>query len=566
MTLQAKLDKAFSRLQRGEINDAIRIYTDILGNSKQQPDALYMLGAIAYKLGAMEQSFEFATAATEASPRYARGWVLKALSLRALRRVDEALTTARYALELDPQLTEAWECAGMALMHYGKWAEARSHFELALEYVPENAALHGCYALVLAEQGDLISGWNECREALLRNPDTPVALMAKTTILAHAGYYDLALACCRAAGKHEKIRKSMAFGEAETLLITGRFEKGYAMLAADEPTHSPKKSLSDWRGQDDPNLHLVLFGEQGYGDTLQFIRFVERASEKVGRVTVRVPIPLERLIRTSMPELPISVYQPLTTVGRRPMREIDPVFEFPPDAQARSALTSLPYLLDIGANPQPETVPYLHAEPVLMAQWRSRIAKVARPRIGLVWSGSEQNSVNHMRSIPFEELSPLIERFGPHLVSMQTASAGDDARAAGIFDATPFIKDFADSAALLQELDLLVTVCSAPAHLAGGMGRPVWLALAYNADWRWLVAREDSPWYPSARLYRQPQPGDWGNVVRRICEDLDKFMSGDRDILKPPRWKGGYPLRNPNAVELPGIQDEAGFSNKTASC
>ena len=150
MTLQSQLDDAQARLQQGNFNDAIKIYTEILGSNRAQPDALYMLGAVAFKLGQIPQALEFATALTANAPRDARGWMLKGLALRAQRRINEALAAARMALSIDDSLAEAWECAGMVLMQQGQWHEAHEHFERALTRLPDSAILRGCYAMALA--------------------------------------------------------------------------------------------------------------------------------------------------------------------------------------------------------------------------------------------------------------------------------------------------------------------------------------------------------------------------------------------------------------------------------
>jgi len=551
MSLQPQLDTALARLQQGDVDEAIRIYTQILGGDRHQPDALYMLGAISFKLDQMEQALAFADAVTLHAPQQARGWSLKALTLRALHRAEEALTAAQKAIKLDPALAEAWECAGLALMQYGRWPKAREHFERALKHFPDHPNMHSYYALALGEEGDLPAAWRACQAALALDPQGPAALVAKTTILTHAGHYDLALEAYQAASVPENVRKMFAFGQGAALLLIGRFNEGYALLAADRPAHGPAASLPDWRGE--PERDVVLYGEQGYGDTLQFIRFAHRAQQIASRVTVRVPTQLERLLRSCMPGVALSVYKPLTTNERRPMHEIDPVFDFPAHANARCSFLSLPYALHLGTDTGAKHVPYLRADATMTAAWRNRLAAVTEPRIALVWGGNPQHVNDHNRSLVFSDLKPLIDKFRRHLVSMQVGPGAEEAACAGIFDATPYIKDFADSAALLESVDLLITVDTAPAHLAGGMKKPVWVMLPFNPDWRWLLGREDSPWYPSMRLFRQPKPRDWGSVVQKLSADLERLVGGDRKVLEPVRWARGFLSRHPQAVDLEEI-------------
>jgi len=553
MTIQARLDEAMSRLNQGKVNEAIAAYTQILAVVPRQPDALYMLGALAFKLGQNEQAHAFAQTLTSSAPKEARGWSLKALALRSLNRAEEAISSARQALALDPKLPEAWECAGLALMKLARRREARETFEKALEFFPDHALLRANYALVLAmsEDADLAKAWEECQRALAKDPENSTALVARTTILVNAGYYDLALPFYRAAiGKYPGIRKTLNFGAGAAALVIGEFDEGYKSMAEAKLAESAQKSLPAWQGES--GGRVVLFGEQGYGDTLQFIRFARRAAQRT-QIVAHIPAPLERLIRASLPDLPLSVYKPVTIDMKATAGPIDPLFDFPKDANARCSFLNLPNALRLGGETDIGLVPYLQAPKELAAGWQDRLANVPHPRVGLVWAGNPQHGNNHNRSIAFAELAPLVEKFRPHLVSMQVGPEREEARAAGLFDATPFIADFADSAAALNEIDVLLTVDTAPAHLAGGLGRAAFVMIPFNPDWRWLLGREDSIWYPSLRLFRQTKPGDWPGVIAKLCAELQKLKDGDRSVLKPAAWQGGFLQRHPQALSLAGI-------------
>ena len=208
-------------------------------------------------------------------------------------------------------------------------------------------------------------------------------------------------------------------------------------------------------------------------------------------------------------------------------------------------------------DPLRERVPYLHADPALVAVWRERLAKVPHPRIGIVWSGNPRHTNDHKRSIARSVLEPLVKLAGAHLVSMQIGATDDPQ--IGAFDAAPFMTDFADSAALLSELDLLITIDSGPAHLAGALGVPVWTLLPFNPDWRWLLGREDTLWYPTMRLFRQPKPGAWGDVLVDVCKETKKFLAGDKAVLQPKPWVGEALTRHPQALLLPGIETEPDY-------
>lgn len=546
MSVEARLEHALAELEQGRINEAIQSYIDVLQASPNQPDALYMLGAIAFDLGQRDQALAFAETLTASAPDFGRGWALKGLILRAQGRVEEALSVAQKALVLDAQnVPEAWECAGSALMQLARFVEARAHFEKALGRFPDHAPLRGFHALALAEDWQMARAWEEMERALVVDPKNATALMARTTILTDSGHHGRALAAYEQDGRRDK---AALYGHGFNALITGDFAKGYALMNAARISRAPGVPL--WNGE--RTEHLALYGEQGFGDTLQFIRYARRAKEKAARVTLRVPRQLERLLSISMPEFPLSVYAPPTTSARRAASAPDPVFDFPAGVTAACAFSDLPHILGVEADTFAEAVPYLRADPALAAAWKERLKDIPRPRIGLVWSGSPQNGNNQNRSIPFAALKPLTAAARPHLISLQVGADAGAASAAGIFDAAPHLKDFADSAAALEEIDLLITVCTSTAHLAGGMGKPAFALLAFNADWRWLLGREDSPWYPHMRLYRASVPIRWDDVITRLCGDVARFVAGDRGVLTPAPWSGPVPTRHPQALALPG--------------
>ena len=275
-----------------------------------------------------------------------------------------------------------------------------------------------------------------------------------------------------------------------------------------------------WDGK--PAKHVVLYGSQGFGDILMFLRYLTRA-KPAEKVTLRIPYQLMPLVRDSFPDLPLIATR---DAGDTNDMRLPPGVgtTLPPDADARCPLIRLAAMGDFDA--RAGDVPYLRADETKIAAWKERLAALPSPRIGLVWSGSQRNRVDHHRSVPFEALQPLIAEFGPHLVSLQMGPEQAHAATAAIFDATPFIRDFADSAALLGELDLLITVDTAAAHLAGALGRPAWTFIPFaRTDWRWLLGREDTLWYPTMRLFRQAAPGGWGEVVERIGADLRRLVA-----------------------------------------
>ena len=217
-----------------------------------------------------------------------------------------------------------------------------------------------------------------------------------------------------------------------------------------------------------------------------------------------------------------------------------------PLAEARCSLSSLPFFCSTRLNNIP-SAPYLKSPP--SAVWQDRLRDIPSPRIGLVWAGNANFRNDTTRSIDFSVFNPLLSYGLTHFVSLQKERS-DPSRASGLFDAAPLLNNFLDTAALISELDLVISVDTAPAHLAGALGKPVFVLLPFNSDWRWFLEREDSPWYESARLFRQKKLGDWDDVIARVSNEVKKFIAGDQSVLRAQAWQGKLLRENPNALPL----------------
>jgi hypothetical protein len=259
-----------------------------------------------------------------------------------------------------------------------------------------------------------------------------------------------------------------------------------------------------WDGADLRGRTILLHGEQGLGDSLQFCRYAPLLAERAGRVLLQVPAALVAVLRT---------LDGVETV-------VAPGEQLPP-FDVHAPLMSLPHLVGTTVETIPARVPYLHADPSAMARWRERLRGPSDGmRVGLVWSGNPAHPRQHVRSLPLACLEPLATVPGVTFYSLQKGPAAEEGHASNLglplTDLGPLLEDFAETAAALSQLDLLITVDTSVAHMAGALGRPVWLLLAAVADWRWLLDRADSPWYPTLRLFRQHRLGDWQSVVEAV--------------------------------------------------
>jgi hypothetical protein len=304
---------------------------------------------------------------------------------------------------------------------------------------------------------------------------------------------------------------------AQTNLLLGEFEHGWREYEWRwrDGTHShgfPEATL--WTGSQPINGKTVLVHhEQGFGDTLQFVRFVDRLSAAGARVVLRVPDALMPILRD---------YPGATSV----IGETAPV----PPFDYHIPTLSLPFALKLRASDLSVGSPYLRADAAIVAQWDDLFAhSTARPRVGVVWSGSREHVNDRNRSMPLRLLAPLFDAAG-HFVSLQKDVRDDDRLCLGgltqrttLQEVSGRLSTFADTAALIEHLDLVISVDTAVAHLAGALGKPVWIALPFTPDWRWQLNRRDSPWYPGVRLFRQTTRGDWTDVVTALRRELDAW-------------------------------------------
>jgi hypothetical protein len=280
----------------------------------------------------------------------------------------------------------------------------------------------------------------------------------------------------------------------------------------------PRMVTPEWSGMRLPKDRVLLVGDQGFGDSIQFARYIPLVAERCGEVVVGCSPELAPLLGT---------VAGVTSVHTR--------WDEIPRHLAHSLLSSLPGILGTELHSIPATIPYLKPDPALRAAWAERLAalrQTGKRLVGLVWAGRPTHPNDGRRSLSLEALAPLARVEGVQLVSLQKPVLPRDAAqfaALGLTDWSAELADFSQTLAMLAELDLVITIDSAVAHLAGAAGRPVWVMMPTPADWRWMHGRGDSPWYPSMRLFRQNAPGNWGQVFGDIIAALPAFLKDVAD-------------------------------------
>jgi tetratricopeptide (TPR) repeat protein len=448
----------------------------------------------------------------------------RGLVLKTLRRWEAALACFERGIALDPQLAPAHMDRGNMLQELGRLEEALAAYERALALQPGFVAALCNRGTVLHRLGRLDAAIASYDAALALAPELDAAHLNRSTALGDAGRTAEALqGFARITARHPGLAVGH-WNEALCRLRMGDFERGlpgfewrwrYAELGLRARAYPQPL----WLGQDDiAGRTLFVYGEQGLGDLLQFCRYVPLLAQRGARVLLEAPRPLAAVLAT----LP-GVSHVVTEGG-----------EIPP-FDCHTPVMSLPLALGTRLDTIPAPIPYLRADPRGKELWARCLAAGTpgaqrRLRVGLAWSGNAAQPNDYNRSMPLRHLRPLT-RLDAEFIALQPEARPGDApelEAQGIRFFGTDLRDFADTAALAANLDLVISVCTSTAHLAGALGRPLWVLLCHAADWRWLADRDDTPWYPGARLFRQPAPHDWDSVVEQVRGQLQLRLDAAR--------------------------------------
>jgi tetratricopeptide (TPR) repeat protein len=435
--------------------------------------------------------------------------------LKTRRRLPEAIYHYTQAILLKRNFPEAASNLGAVLRLQGKLDEAAICFNFASALNPAYPDAHNNYGNLLQARGLPAEAVAAYRRATVLKPAFAETYNNRGTLLQMAGNIDEALGCYRRAISLRPDYAEAHNNLAMALLAGGNFAAGWQEYEwrwdiAEMTGARPRFAQPRWQGEPAAGRSLLIHAEQGFGDTLQFCRFAPLVAARGIRVTVQVQRPLVRLLSQ------------LPGVDRVMARgETAPPFDL------HCPMLSLPLAMNTTLDTIPAAAAYLHAPEEAAAVWRRRLADLCgdAPRIGLAWAGNPRRHspdlalVDRRRSMAPARLAPLFEVAGVSFVSLQK----DGPRPPDGFpliDVMSEMADFADTAALIANLDLVVTVDTAIAHLAAALGKPVWIMDRFDSCWRWLRGRQDSPWYPTARLFRQPAPDDWETVVSRVRDEL----------------------------------------------
>lgn len=555
--------------QAGRLEDAEAAARRAVALDPTLTDAWNNLGIVLQEGGRLDESLRCLEQVAALRPHVALAHNNLANTLLRLGHAGRAEAHYRQALALQADYPEAHSNLALLLRQRGDLAAAEAHARQAIALAPTFAGAYLNLAEVLRAAGrpDAAQHTLDAMQAFTAGgqparaepPDAALAALQAVerdarALLAQQRYteaqallepvladgrapiplWQLMAAALRPQGRIEETRAiqqmvadtapgqlAARFDLAETLLLLGDFERGwreyrYRYSLAHTVTMERKMQQPRWMGEAIPGKTLLIHDEQGFGDAFQFLRMVAWARQRSGA----------RVVLQTMPEvLPLA----------RRAGGFDDIIArdaLPPPFDFHCEMMSLPMALGLSIDDLPGAIPYLRADPARVAVWRERLAAVPRPWVALVWAGRPTHHNDANRSLALPALAPLA-RAGASFLAVQQGEAAAQAaappagmRMVALGDA---IADFDDTAAILELADLLISVDSSPVHLAGALGRPVWTLLPFVPDWRWLLERQDSPWYPTMRLFRQPRPGAWDEVIDRVARELCTWTGQARE-------------------------------------
>jgi Flp pilus assembly protein TadD len=468
------------RHQSGDIATAESIYRQVLQQAPNDANAWCFLGIACHDQSRYDEAMHAYETAIRIQPNFPVALNNSANTLKQMGRFDEAIACCQEALRCKPDYHTAYNNLGVTLVAMGRLEEASRTFEKALQLMPNDVVARTNLGAALVRQGRYDEGTDRSREALGINPN------------------------------YAEAHKNQAI----VWLLLGDFERGwpeYEWRWKCPGSPLPPYAHPLWDGSSLQGRTILLFSEQGLGDTIQFVRYAEVLRQRGARTAVACPKPLLQLLK-SCPGIDQLLEQ------NSEMTSYD----------VAAPLLSIPGLLQTRRETIPASVPYLSADARLVRSWRDRLQTIPGFRIGVAWQGSTKYHADRERSFPLCELAPLAAVPGVRLISLQKGFGAEQIGSIrNEFEVIDLGDDldtssgpFMDTAAIIANLDLIITADTSIGHLAGAMAKPVWLALSLSPDWRWLLNCDDSPWYPTVRLFRQKSLGKWSDVFQQMAEEL----------------------------------------------
>jgi tetratricopeptide (TPR) repeat protein len=449
-------------------------------------------------------------------PDYVLAYYNRGLALEELKEFQAAIDSYNQLLAIDPKFTEAYIHRGISLLMLHRLDEALNNCQQAVASDPKNPFSHELSGNILQRQGKFREAVASYQQAIDINPDFINFYNNMATAYQHMHEFDQALRVWDQALSLQPNSVDVNWNKAFLKLLIGEFEEGWQLYENRWQTtlksNNRQFSQPRWLGETALTGKTILIQyEQGFGDFIQFCRYVTVLEKMAAHVILEVFPPVLPLIKTMPGNFTIAEYgQPL------------------PEFDLYCPLMSLPLACKTSLDTIPAEIPYLFADEEKTRLWQQRLGAKNRSRIGLVWAGSKEHINNWQRSIPLQQLESILKQ-PLEFHCLQKEIAEEDVELLKAFPQVTRhddeLMDFSDTAALINEMDIVITVDTSIAHLAGALGRPVWILISSTPDFRWMLDRSDSPWYPTATLFRQKQHYRWMEVIDEVQQALENFLN-----------------------------------------
>lgn len=540
--------QANEKIKAGQYAQAALLYEKVLELDPNDLNSLINLGTFQVQTGSIHQGLQLIEQALISAPDNISALNTRANAFKALKRYQEALETYNQVIQMQPGFADAWANRGNLLREMNQYPEALESYNQALGLKPEEVNFLNQRALLLRELQRCEEAIADLKKALQIKPEYAAAYFNLANLHVNQNQVELALQCFNQAlainpqyadayNNRSNLFKSLNrldaaledceraiqikpdyveahWNQALLYLLKGDYIKGWEAYEwrwkrSDRQFHERYQPLPRWTGQQDiSGKNIVLHAEQGFGDTIQFCRYVPVIAAQGANVYLDVPPPLRRLLS--------SLDSKVQILGLKTQKiKID----------LHTPMMSLPWIFKHDLHDIPSPGAYLAAEQADIKRWSEKLNVKRRKRVGLAWAGNPDHTNDHRRSVALSALKPLFEMdFEFHSIQKDIpekdrAVLGDLKRKFHHHD----LDDFADTAALIHHLDLVITIDSAVAHLSAALGCPTWIMLPYAPDFRWMLNRSDSLWYPSVRLFRQSSINDWDSLIEQIGRELESM-------------------------------------------
>jgi tetratricopeptide (TPR) repeat protein len=518
MTIDEAFKLATEHYEAENFQQAEQICREILEKQPNNAETLYFLGIIYIQLQQSDSAIHYIQRSLQINSTNANTYLALGTAFQQKGLLDEAVSCYQKTINLDPSNADSFNLVGNIFKDKGRLDEATNCYQKALQLNPNSADIYNELGILFHLKKQYDRAIIYYKKAIQLNSKFALAYCNIAKALHQMGQIEEAIIYFKKTLMLEPNLSDAHLNMSLSFLLLGDFQQGWKEYEwRKKLTNIYNRDLPQplWNGSDIAGLTILLHAEQGFGDTIQFIRYAPLVAQRGARVIVECMKELRALIRN------VEGIDNIFTRG-----EQLPIFDM------HCPLPSLPLIFNTNIESIPANIPYIIANNILVERWREKFDNdKSKLKIGLTWLGNPNHVNDETRScspkifLPFVGLSNIT--FYSLQKNMSTESIENLPKGIKLVDYTSEIKDFSDTAAIIENLDLVISVDTSVAHLAGALGKPVWTLIPFVPDWRWMLNRADNPWYPTMRLLRQPSSGDWESVIAKVKDELLKLMSNN---------------------------------------